>query len=135
MSNMGILVIISAIAALSGTVAWLLRARSGSDVSPEPTGIDGPDAAREQELLNQIDRVYEEIPDEFWHRYHELVAQRDAATLIRDGPEHQELIRMTDQVEEWNARRVGLLLDLAKLRKTSIDEVMREFRPRAVAHD
>jgi hypothetical protein len=50
------------------------------------------------------------------------------------GRSIQELIKMTDALEEWNARRMGLLFELAKLRKTSIDEVMREFRHRDGAH-
>jgi hypothetical protein len=44
------------------------------------------------------------------------------------------LIKITDALEEWNARRMGLLSELAKLRNTSIDEVMREFRHRDGAH-
>jgi hypothetical protein len=44
------------------------------------------------------------------------------------------MIKMTDALEEWSARQMGLILELAKLRKTSIDEVMREFRHRDGAH-
>ena len=54
---------------------------------------------------------------ERWHRYHELVAQRDNESLVADGPEHVELIGMFDTLEEWNARRIGLPFELARLRK------------------
>lgn len=56
-------------------------------------------------------------------RYRELVAKRDSESLVPDGPEHQGLIQMTDTIAEWNARRMGLLFELAKLRNTPIDEV------------
>jgi hypothetical protein len=134
MGIMEILIMITVIAASAGTAALLLWARTGFIVSSKPVDTPAPEATREEELLRQIDQIYDELPAEFWQRFHELVAERDAETLIPDGLEHQELIRMTDELEEWNARRVGLLLELARLRKTSIDEVMREFRHRAVAH-
>jgi hypothetical protein len=134
MSGVGILAMILALAALLVMVALWLWTRLGFIVTPHTSGADAPVSVREQELLGQIERIYKEIPSEFRRRYQELIARRDAGTLIRESPEHQELIRMTDELEEWNARRVGLLLELARLRKTPIDEVLREFRHRAVAH-
>ena len=96
---------------------------TGFIVSPKQVDPVVPRMAREPELLRLIDQIGEEFTAEFWHRYHELVAKRDQESLVPDVPEHQELIRMTDALEEWNAQRMGLTFELAKLRKTSIDEV------------
>jgi hypothetical protein len=121
--------------AVCAAVIWLLlMSRDGFIVEITRVDSPAPESTQEEELLRLVVRVYDELPVEFWQRFHELAAKRDAETLVRDGPEHQELIRMTDELEEWNARRVGLLLDLARLRKMPIDEVLREFRHQAVAH-
>ncbi len=123
------------ITAFSVMAAALLLAIPRFILSPKPVDTPAPESTRDEEIQHQIDRVYEEFPAEFWSRYHELEAKRDAESLVPDGPEHRELIGMTDEIEEWNARRVGLLLDPARIRKCSIDEVMREYRHRAFVHD
>ncbi len=46
-------------------------------------------------------------------------------TLIPDSPEHRELIRMTNEMECLQAERLGLLSELAKLRATSLAEVLK----------
>jgi hypothetical protein len=109
-------------------VGLLLLARFGFIVSPKQVDPTVPQMGRESEILREIDQTGKEFTAEFWHHYHELVAKRDNESLVPDGAEHQELIQMTDALEEWNARRMGLLFELARLRKTSIDEIMREFR-------
>ncbi len=131
---MEIFQMILAITALSVMAAVFILVRPGFILSSKPVDMPAPGSTREEELQHQIDRIYEEFSADFWTRYHELEAKRDAETLVPAGPEHQELIRMTDEVEEWNVRRVGLLLDLARVRKSPIDEVMREYRHRANAH-
>lgn len=76
----------------------------------------------ESELLLKINQP---VPSNVQHRYDELIARRDERTLTPE--EHQELLRLTDQVETLEAERVGRLIELAKLRQTSLDEVMRQL--------
>ena len=82
--------------------------------------------------MRQVNQISEEFPDEFWRRYHELRDKLEAETLVPDSPEHLELIQMTDQLEIRHADRLGLLSELAKLRKTSLAEVMKH--PDVLAH-
>jgi hypothetical protein len=116
---------IAAIATSSVMVAMLLIARPGFTVSPEPVDPSGPESLREDELVRQINQINEEFPPESWRRYRELRAKLEAETLVPDGPEHQELIQMTDRLEIRHADRIGLLIELARLRKTSLTEVMK----------
>lgn len=87
-----------------------------------------PDA--ESELLLQINQP---IPPDLQRRYDELLARRDERTLLPE--EHQELLRLTDQVETLEAERVGRLIELAKLRQTSLDEVMEQLGLLPLSHD
>jgi hypothetical protein len=123
---------ISSIAALSVMMAWLVWARSGFIVSPKTVDRSATEVAREQELVRQINQISDEFSPEFWQRYRQLRAKLAEETLVPDGPEHKELIRMTDQLELRHAHRLGLLIELAKLRKTSLVEVMKH--PDVVAH-
>ena len=60
-----------------------------------------------------------------WRRYHELVAKRRAEKLT---PEEQTaLLAISDQIEEANARRMAYLVELARLRKTSLGAVMADL--------
>jgi len=116
---------ISSIAALSVMLAWLVWARSGFIVSPKTVGRPAAEVAREQDLVRQINQISDEFSPEIWQRYRELRAKLAAEMLVPDGPEHKELIRMSDQLEIRHADRLGLLIELATLRKTSLLEVMK----------
>ena len=120
-----ILVMVSAIAALSVIVAFLVLVRPGWIVSPSPVNPAASRETHEEQLVRQINQINDEFPTEFWRRYRELRAKLEAETLVPDGPEHLELIQMTDQLEIRHADRLGLLSELAKLRKTSLEEVMK----------
>lgn len=76
----------------------------------------------ESELLQQINIG---LSQEEWRRYHELVARRRAEKL--DKYEQQELIGLSDRIEKANARRMQALVDLAQLRQTSLQAVMKEL--------
>lgn len=76
----------------------------------------------EAELLQNINLGFSE---EWWQRYHELVSKRRAETLTSN--EHQELNATTDQLERANARRIANLIELAKLRNTSLEALMRDL--------
>lgn len=76
----------------------------------------------ETELLQNINLGFSE---EWWQTYHVLVARRRAESLT--PAEQQELIRMSDLLENANARRIANLIELAKLRGASLEAVMREL--------
>jgi pantothenate kinase len=65
-----------------------------------------------------------------WQRYHALIEKRQTETLTPE--EHEELITLSDQLEEANVDRIRALADLAQLRQTSINALMAElnFLPR-----
>lgn len=60
-----------------------------------------------------------------WEQYHALVARRKAETLTPD--EQTELIALSDRLEEANARRIGYLAELARVRHTTLEAVMSEL--------
>jgi hypothetical protein len=60
-----------------------------------------------------------------WERYHALVARRKAETLTPD--EQAELIALSDRLEEVNVQRIGYLADLARVRYTSLEALIREL--------
>ena len=73
----------------------------------------------ESELLLQINRG---IPPELRERYEALLAKRRAETL--NPEEYAELLRLTGQIEQLDAMRLTALAELARLRQTSLAEVM-----------
>lgn len=76
----------------------------------------------EARLLQQIN---EGLAPEMWRRYNELIAKRRAETLTPD--EHATLIALSDQIEDLNARRLECLTELARLRQTSLSELMQQL--------
>ena len=106
-------------------VAWMVWSMSGFVISPNTMVGPAPEVTREQELLSQLEGIDQEFPDDFWRRYDQLVSMRKAETLQPDSPEHGELIRMTNELECRHADRLALLSELAKLRGTSLAEVMK----------
>lgn len=65
----------------------------------------------ESELLNEISHA---MPQTDWRHYNELIAKRQAETLTPG--EQAELIAISDQREEANARRMAALVALAQMR-------------------
>lgn len=78
--------------------------------------------AKESELLLKINRG---IPPKIQKRFDELIAKREDATLTPE--EHQELLRLTNQIEKADAKRIQLIAELAKVRKKTFDEVIEEL--------
>lgn len=73
----------------------------------------------ETELLLKINQ---EIPTELQKRYNELIAKRRAVALSND--EYEELLRLTDEIEKLEARRIQHLGELASIRKVSLAKLM-----------
>jgi hypothetical protein len=84
----------------------------------------------ESELLLKINQG---VPPDIQKRYNELIAKRQAEILTPD--EYEELLRLTQQVEKLEARRVEYLAELACLRGTSLTALMENLgiRPPAYA--
>ncbi len=116
---------VSVITIMSVILALSVLTRPRWIVSPSPVNPAASKETHEEQLVRQINRISDEFPAEFWRRYRELRAKLEAETLVPDGPEHLELIRMTDQLEIRHADRLTLLSELAKLRKTSLAQVMK----------
>ncbi|MDE3091823.1 MAG: STAS/SEC14 domain-containing protein [Chloroflexota bacterium] len=84
----------------------------------------------ESELLLKIN---EGIPSDIQTRYNELIAKRQAEALTPG--EYEELLRLTQQVEKLEVRRVEYLAELARLRGISLTALMENLgiRPPAYA--
>jgi hypothetical protein len=84
----------------------------------------------ESELLAKINQG---VPAHIQSRYDSLIAKRRASTLSE--AEHEELLRLTEQVEAWDTRRVEYLAELARLRKTTLRALLKdlEIKPQPYA--
>jgi hypothetical protein len=76
-------------------------------------------SASESELLT---RINEGLPDGLRDRYTELIARRQEDTLSAE--EHDELLRLTHQVERLEADRLTALAELARSRGISLSALM-----------
>ncbi len=65
------------------------------------------------------------LPEDVQRRYDELIAKRDAETL--GDAEHEELLRLTKQVEAFDVARVEALSKLATLRGVTLATLMRQL--------
>jgi hypothetical protein len=74
---------------------------------------------------NLIQTISEGLPETFWTRYRTLIARRRAEQLTKS--EHEELISLSDQLEEMTLQRTKALAILAKRRKTSIKQLIKEM--------
>lgn len=76
----------------------------------------------EAELLKKINQS---LPQEIQQRYRLLIARRKSEKLTE--AEHAELLHLTDQVEHLEKQRIDYLLQLAQLRRTTLNEVMQQL--------
>jgi len=76
----------------------------------------------ESDLLQEINQG---MPETDWQRYNELIAKRQAETIT--AHELDELIGISEEREEANARRMENLVALARLRRQSLDTVMKDL--------
>lgn len=85
---------------------------------PKPQTI----SARESILLQKIDLA---IPVETWERYHVLRAKRQDETI--NVSESAEYDAINQQIEVANVKRLTSLIELAKIRKITLDELMQQL--------
>lgn len=83
----------------------------------------------ESALLAQINRGFSES---WWKHYEHLLEKRRNETLNKG--EHKELVRLTDQVEGREAKRMQALVQLAGLRKQSLRSLMKDLGLMASSH-
>jgi hypothetical protein len=76
-------------------------------------------SAQESDLLLTINLA---IPEATQQRYLVLSQKRDAETLTED--EYQELLALSDQLEAFNTKRISALAELAKIRQTTLLDLM-----------
>ena len=78
-------------------------------------------------------KINQGLPLEVQKRYDKLMVKRRAESLAPD--EYDELLRLTDQIENLEARRMEYLAELACLRQTSLTKLMEDLdiRPPAYA--
>ncbi len=84
---------------------------------------------KESELLQKINQG---IPESLWRPYKELVARRDAGEITPE--EYEELIYLSDQIEELHAERIGYLVELAQLQQVSLTDLMDDLGIHPVNH-
>lgn len=78
---------------------------------------------REMQLIQQIREI---IPASVVRRYRQL--QKKQRSGILTDKEQDEILLLTDFMEEKSAERVSLLGELAEIRGISISELARQFR-------
>ena len=78
-------------------------------------------------------KINQGISPEVQKRYDELVAKRRAESLTAD--EYDELLLLTDQIENLEVRRMEYLTELARLRQTSLTKLMEDFGIHPPAYD
>jgi hypothetical protein len=84
----------------------------------------------ESELLLKINQG---LPPATQQQLDALIAKRQTQTLTPE--EHQELIQLTESIEQADVERLRYLLELAALRKLSLDELTRHLGIHPVPHD
>ncbi len=79
-------------------------------------------SAEESSLLLKINQG---IPRKIQTRYHKLIEKRRAETLT--AAEYDELLTLTDQVEEMDVKRLEYLGQLASIRQKPLTALMKEL--------
>ncbi len=73
----------------------------------------------EKNILYKIQHL---VPQGTKSRYEEFVAKLEIEEL--NTKEHQEFMQLNEQMENFSVERLELLIELAKIRKTSVLDVM-----------
>jgi hypothetical protein len=80
---------------------------------------------------NLLQKIGQTLPPAIQQRYNDLRAKLQAETLT--PAEHQELLNLTDIMEQFDAERLQHLLALAQLRQVSLPELMEQLNISAPA--
>jgi tRNA A37 N6-isopentenylltransferase MiaA len=93
----------------------LVERLNSSDNADAPSNL-------EAELLQKINAA---LPQMDWEHYHSLIAKRQSETITSD--ELNILVSITDRLEIANAQRIQHLIELAKLRGKSLEDVIADL--------
>jgi hypothetical protein len=69
-----------------------------------------------------LQKIAQTLPTAIQQRYNDLRAKLQAETLTT--AEHQELLNLTDTIEQFDANRLQHLLELAQLHQISLPELL-----------
>ncbi len=72
-----------------------------------------------------LTKIHQGIPADLQSRYDGLIAKRRGGTISKD--EYNELLRLAEEVEDLDARRVEYLAALARLRETTVPALMQDL--------
>ena len=70
-------------------------------------------------------KINQGVPVETQRRYDALIAKRRANSLTPE--EYEELLRLTDDIEQFDATRITYLVELARLRDMPLPVLMNEL--------
>ena len=70
-------------------------------------------------------KINQGVPAETQRRYDALLAKRRANSLTPE--EYEELLRLTDEIEQFDATRITYLVELARLRDMPLPVLMNEL--------
>jgi len=80
-----------------------------------------PSLPQDQSFL--LHKINQSIP--FQDHYNTLIAKRQSETLTIE--EYEDLLRLSAQIEELEAKRIEYLTELATLRQTSLTDLIQEL--------
>ena len=84
---------------------------------------------KETMFLQNINKGF---PQEMRKRFAELDRKRKAEKLM--PLEQEELVKLTDRIEDFNAERTGFMAQLARLKGVSMTELVKEFELENTEH-
>lgn len=82
-------------------------------------------SSEQQRELMLLQKVNVGLPQDMWERYAILKQKRQAEALLPE--EQEELIAISDHIEEINAQRMPYLIELAQLRRISLETLMEQI--------
>lgn len=72
-----------------------------------------------------LEKINEGMSADEWMRYEALNNKLHEETISPD--EHQELLQLIDHIEQADAERMKNLIELARIRKTSVDALLSQL--------
>jgi hypothetical protein len=89
------------------------------------TDIKTPEEIQRRQELMLLQQINQGFDDEFWSRYSHLLKLRDLNQI--DGNQYDELCQMIECIELENAKRIGLVVQLAELRQQPFEDIFKDL--------
>lgn len=100
------------------------------DENPNQSSTEKPITIEQETIL--LKKINTGFTVDFWKKYGILVDKRKAGTLT--NPDHEELLRLSNEIESANAMRIQYLIQLAQIRKMDLDELMSKLGISPTSH-